>query len=161
MVLSAITRRVALSRPRSYRFHCRARESLATLALAALAALAGCGTLRDPAAQPAPPDRGGLAVGRDVLTREQISQINAPTMERLLDGRFAGVEVTRQRGELTLRIRSGGEPLVMLNGTPTSIGSLWALDPVDVEQVEVIKETAAAIYGLDGAHGVVLITIRR
>jgi TonB-dependent SusC/RagA subfamily outer membrane receptor len=137
-----------------------ARLPLLSVAAIFLAMLAGCGSSPPPKGQPAPPGSAGLAAGRDVLTREQIQQLNKPSMERLLDGRFPGVQVVRRSGELTLRIRGGGEPLLVLNGMPASPALLWSLDPVDVERIEIVKETSAAIYGVEGANGVVLITTR-
>jgi outer membrane cobalamin receptor len=137
-----------------------ARPATLSAVLLAAAWLAACGA----GAQSASTDPGTRSVTavRDVLTREQIDRIRPNSMQQLFRGRFRGVQVLDQDGEPTLRIRGEGEPLLVLDGMPISgLRSLWGLDPADVEQIEILRETAAAIYGQQGFYGAVRITTRR
>jgi len=129
------------------------------LAVALLGACAGA----QPGAEPASPGVQARPSGTaDVLTRAQIERINASTMEQLMLHRFNGVRVDRVGGELILRIRSENEPLLVLNGAPgLSMSSFWQLDPSDIEEIRVLRESASSMYGLEGANGVLLITTRR
>lgn len=89
----------------------------------------------------------------------------------LLRSRVPGLEVqSGANGTLTLRVRGAtsilgsSEPLLVIDGMPVtgSVGSaLAALAPRDVARVDVLKDAGAAIYGSQGANGVVLITTRR
>jgi len=81
-----------------------------------------------------------------------------------LTGQVPGLEVVRTGAGVTLRIRGhssnrNSEPLVLLNGV--RIHDLNSVNPHDVQSIDVIKDGTAAIYGIQGANGVILITTRR
>lgn len=88
----------------------------------------------------------------------------------LLQGHAAGVRVVSGSGKpsasLSVRVRgtnsitAGSEPLYVIDGVPTS--DTRSLNPADVETMTVLKDaSSAAIYGAQGANGVVLITTKR
>ena len=156
-----------------------------TLALpcAALAALlAGCGANPPPPGAP-PADavevgygtlpRSGLTGAVTSISTEQLDQRRVTRVEELIQGRVAGVQVHRTPGGgFSVRIRGAstilgdGEPLYVVDGVPLrSMGPGGALDgisPADVARIDVLKDGAsAAIYGVQGANGVILITTRR
>jgi TonB-dependent starch-binding outer membrane protein SusC len=94
--------------------------------------------------------------------------INDPL--QLLQGKVAGLVITRAGGdpngafEVRLRglstITGNTKPLIVIDGVPNA--DLQTLDPNDIAQVDVLKDAAsAAIYGLRGAAGVLLITTKR
>ncbi|MBL0743041.1 SusC/RagA family TonB-linked outer membrane protein [Chryseolinea lacunae] len=91
-----------------------------------------------------------------------------------LQGRAAGVNVTSNSGVpgggVTVRIRgtgsinSGNDPLYVVDGIQLGAGpnAITFLNPSDIERIEVLKDaSAAAIYGAQGANGVVMITTKR
>ncbi|OEK06893.1 TonB-dependent receptor plug domain-containing protein [Roseivirga misakiensis] len=89
---------------------------------------------------------------------------------QLLQGRVAGVSITRPGGDLNeayqIRIRGinalspENRPLVILDNM---VGvSLENIDPNDIESFTILKETAAtALYGMRGANGVIIVTSKR
>ncbi|WP_224997140.1 TonB-dependent receptor [Cesiribacter sp. SM1] len=88
----------------------------------------------------------------------------------LLQGKAAGVQVMSSSGKpgagLNIRIRgtnsinAGSGPLYVVDGVPTS--DTRSLNPADIESISVLKDaSSAAIYGAQGANGVVLITTKR
>ncbi len=88
-----------------------------------------------------------------------------------LTGKAPGVQVMQNSGEpgttLSVRIRGGNslrgsnEPLYVVDGFALA-ASPNALNPADIESIEVLKDASAtAIYGSRGANGVVLITTKR
>lgn len=102
---------------------------------------------------------------------EIISSEPVYSLENLLQGRAAGVEVVadsyRPGAGATIRIRgtrsfvAGNNPLIVLDGIPVE-GDLSALNPSDIESVEILKDASAtAIYGSRGANGVILVTTKR
>ena len=113
------------------------------------------------------------------------------TVDQILQGRAAGVQVTQNTGSpgsgISVRIRGtnslrgNNEPLYVVDGIIVSsagedvnpaggIGNsgqevqngLNGLNPRDIESIEVLKDASAtAIYGSRGANGVVLITTKK
>lgn len=87
-----------------------------------------------------------------------------------LYGRIPGLMVSQSSGEPgddypSLHIRGlhsftgSSTPLVLVDGFPRDFNTL---NPEEVESVSVLKDAAAtAIYGMDGANGVILVTTKR
>jgi len=112
------------------------------------------------------------------------------SLDQLLVGRAAGVQVVSNSASpdagVSIRIRglsslqSGSEPLyvvdgiimseagsaTMLKGTANegndeAVNSLAGINPRDIANIEVLKDASAtAIYGAEGANGVILITTK-
>jgi TonB-linked SusC/RagA family outer membrane protein len=91
-------------------------------------------------------------------------------LDQAMQGRMAGVQVTQNSGEpggnVSVRIRGLGsingsnEPLYIVDGVP--YGSLNAINPNDIERIDVLKDAAsAAIYGSRASNGVVIVTTKR
>ncbi len=86
--------------------------------------------------------------------------------ENILDfiqGRVAGVVVTSQDMQKTVRIRGAqGEPTFLLDGMVVDIDAIIALSILDVETIDVMKTGAStAIFGSRGGEGVISIMTKR
>tara|TARA_B100000780_G_scaffold84573_1_gene57889 strand:+ start:6489 stop:9668 length:3180 start_codon:yes stop_codon:yes gene_type:complete len=102
------------------------------------------------------------------LNAEKIAEKNPSRIEEALTGSAAGVQVTANSGSpgssLNIRIRGittngNNSPLVIVDGV--NIGSdLSVIDPNDIEKMDIIKDASSAIYGVQAANGVVLITTK-
>ncbi|RAW02406.1 SusC/RagA family TonB-linked outer membrane protein [Pseudochryseolinea flava] len=88
----------------------------------------------------------------------------------LLQGKTAGVQVITPSGKpsagFSMRIRGtsslsgSSEPLYVVDGVPSA--DTRTLNPADIESITVLKDASStAIYGAQGANGVVLITTKR
>lgn len=88
----------------------------------------------------------------------------------LIEGKTAGVQVLSSSGKpsdgFSIRIRgtssinSNSEPLYVVDGVPVS--DTRSLNPADIESISILKDaSSAAIYGAQGANGVVLITTKK
>lgn len=106
------------------------------------------------------------------VTSEDIQRNPGQPIEKVLEGRFPGVEVTRTPdGGIAVRIRgatsfSGGtEPLYVVDGIAIQAGpggSLAGINPHDIESIRVLKDAAdTAMYGMRGANGVIVIKTKR
>ncbi len=115
------------------------------------------------------------------IRSQEIENVSLQSTEGLLQGRAAGVTVTTTSGNpggaFRVNIRGNGsvnaaaEPLYIVDGVQisfaqqsglTSTTPLNAINPNDIESIEVIKDAAsAAIYGAQAANGVVLITTKQ
>lgn len=101
----------------------------------------------------------------DTRVLETSTRSNAATA---LQGSVAGLRVTNTTGQPgstpKIVLRGGTDfsgddsPLILVDGIPSSF---YALNPDDIESVEVLKDAAAtAIYGARSANGVVLVTTK-
>ncbi|WP_028296213.1 SusC/RagA family TonB-linked outer membrane protein [Olivibacter sitiensis] len=88
----------------------------------------------------------------------------------IIQGKMAGVQVLSTSGKpsagLDIRIRgtssiaASSSPLYVVDGVPTS--DTRSINPSDIESMSVLKDaSSAAIYGAQGANGVVLITTKK
>ena len=89
---------------------------------------------------------------------------------QLLQGKVAGLSIAAPSGNPTegtqILLRgnttlygANSNPLVLIDGIP---GDLKTVAPEDIESVDVLKDgSAAAIYGVRGSNGVIIITTKR
>ncbi len=102
---------------------------------------------------------------REKVTRMYGSPDRTITTEKLplmpvnildaLRGRFAGVQISGSPINPTISIRGGGEPLFLLDGIQVPKESILNIAPSTIGQIDLIKGNAAAIYGSNGANGVI------
>ncbi|WP_204345822.1 SusC/RagA family TonB-linked outer membrane protein [Psychroserpens algicola] len=102
------------------------------------------------------------------IDAESIVETNPTRIEEALKGSAAGVQVNANSGSpgaaLNIRIRGittngDNSPLVIVDGV--NIGNdLSIIDPNDIEKMDIIKDASSAIYGVQGANGVILITTK-
>ncbi len=125
------------------------------------------------------------------LKAEDFNKGTTTSPEQLIQGKTAGVQITSASGDpnaqSTIRVRgfgtlrSGGDPLYVVDGVPLSSGDTSSgrsdalgygssaaanpmnfLDPNDIESIDILKDAAAtAIYGSRAANGVILITTKK
>ena len=112
---------------------------------------------------------------RDVVTSvasvsaDQIKNMPVTNAAEALQGKLTGVSVTTTEGspdaEVKIRVRGGSsltqssEPLYIVDGFPVS--SINDISPSDIQSMDVLKDAAAtAIYGAQGANGVIIITTK-
>ncbi len=104
------------------------------------------------------------------VSSKDISGVVVTGLDQAMQGRMAGVQVTQNSGEpggrVSVRVRGvgsitgGNEPLYIVDGVP--YGNLNAINPNDIERIDVLKDAAsAAIYGSRGTNGVVIVTTKR
>jgi TonB-linked SusC/RagA family outer membrane protein len=100
---------------------------------------------------------------------EEIQNLSANSINQLLQGRVSGVYVAQSEGKpgdgADIIIRGAGSingvaPLYIIDGIRGPSDN--ALNVRDIESIEILKDaSAAAIYGAEAAHGVVLITTKK
>ena len=130
---------------------------------------AGCGTSARVSAEDTDVNLGYSTVKQKGLTYS-VSTVgvkeNDATAYRdiyeYLQGRVAGVQVTPDK-RIIIRgvntINAGGDPLILVDGVETP--DISDLNFHDIKSIDVLKDGSAAIYGLRGANGVLLITTKR
>ena len=99
---------------------------------------------------------------------------NAPvaSFDQALQGKATGLTVLQNSGEpnapanFQIRginsINADTEPLLILDGTPSSASDFASINPNDIENLSVLKDASStSIYGARAANGVVVITTKR
>lgn len=113
------------------------------------------------------------------MKSEDIQKAGAATLQEALQGRVSGVQVNTTDGApgggMKILIRGGNsimndnEPLYVIDGmqivpkkNDPSSNPLSSINPRDIESMEVLKDASAtAIYGADGANGVIIVTTKK
>lgn len=103
------------------------------------------------------------------VSAEKIKDVPVASAAEAMQGKLAGVNVTTTEGspdaEITVRVRGGSsltqsaDPLYIVDGFQVS--SINDIPPSDIKSIDVLKDAAAtAIYGAQGANGVIIITTK-
>lgn len=117
----------------------------------------------------------GTTKKRDLVTSvasvgaDQLKDIPVTSAAEALQGKLSGVSVTTTEGspdaDVKIRVRGGtsltqsNDPLYIVDGMPVS--SISDIAPGDIASMDVLKDAAAtAIYGAQGANGVIIITTK-
>lgn len=118
------------------------------------------------------------------VNARDIQQLPVSSPDAALQGRVSGVQITNVSGApgspVAIRIRGVGTvgntaPLFVIDGVPVTTSLVndrfdtspntnifSSLNPADIESISVLKDaSAAAVYGVRAANGVVLITTKR
>ena len=78
----------------------------------------------------------------------------------MIRGEVPGVQVTGTsiRIRLPSSMLSGNDPLFIVDGVP--VNSIDSISPQEIKSIEVLKGSAASIYGARGSNGVLIITLK-
>jgi len=125
-----------------------------------------------------------VVIGYGTVQRKSVvgavDQINAKKIEdrpvanltQALQGLSANLTIQQKSmnpndNQLNINIRgvstmNNNDPLIVIDGLVTSLGSLNQLNPSDVENISVLKDAgSAAIYGSRSSNGVILVTTKK
>ncbi|OCA79942.1 hypothetical protein BBH99_17185 [Chryseobacterium contaminans] len=103
----------------------------------------------------------GYGIKREVATTSS----SVSTVSEMLSGTVPGVTITKPGKDTNIRIRgmstingSTEQPLVVVNGIPTTIDGLKEIHPERIKGVTVLKpEESSALYGSKAANGVIVV----
>ena len=102
-----------------------------------------------------------------MVKSETIEKLKPVDVSQALQGRATGISVSTASGSpgsgFRVLIRgvssnSDNDPLVVVDGY---IASMNSINPDDIESLTVLKDAQAAIYGIEGANGVILVTTKK
>ena len=133
------------------------RRSLRFTFLAVLLLASGCSSRQTGpiVGSDGPRQRGDV----NVLEADDVT-IPIRTMERFIANRLPGIVIRGEsiviRGNSTFA--STNEALIMVDGREMDTATFLGMDPVDVERIEVLRGSEAALYGRRGANGVLVVT---
>lgn len=106
-----------------------------------------------------------------VASRKDFGDIAVSSTSQLIQGKIAGVQVVNNGGNpgsgTQIVVRGTGSftnaaPLYVIDGIQSDQATFNSLSPYDIQNITVLKDASSvAIYGAQGANGVVIITTRR
>ncbi|SDE02726.1 SusC/RagA family TonB-linked outer membrane protein [Niabella drilacis] len=102
---------------------------------------------------------------------DELKKSPQPDVSNSFAGRVSGVIANNRSGEpgydgSSILIRGlattgNNDVLVVVDGVPGQIGGLSRLNPNDIEDISVLKDASAAVYGSRAANGVILVTTKK
>ena len=104
------------------------------------------------------------------LKGQALEKLNIPRMDQALQGQIAGVTISTNSGSpggaSQIRIRGlstfgDNDPLILVDGVVYDSEGLNALNPADIESINVLKDATAGIYGVRAANGVIIVETKR
>jgi iron complex outermembrane receptor protein len=116
-------------------------------------------------------DRRAVGGAVNSIKREDIDTRTPRSIEDVIRSHVPGAQIVHNRDGFAIRMRGAtsiygsNDALIVLDGMPLSQASapsaLAALRPEEIAQIDVLKDGTAAIYGVRGSNGVVVIQTRR
>jgi TonB-linked SusC/RagA family outer membrane protein len=96
----------------------------------------------------------------------EVIQTKNENVQNMLTGKIAGVRVWQKSAEPgtfnnSFDIRGLGSPLVVIDGIPRTMAEFQRINANDIDDVSVLKDASAAIYGVRAANGVLLVTTKK
>ena len=101
---------------------------------------------------------------------EDIEKLNLSRMDQALQGQVSGVAINTNSGSpggsSSIRIRGlstfgDNDPLILVDGVVYDSDGLNALNPNDIESINVLKDATAGIYGVRAANGVIIVETKK
>lgn len=98
------------------------------------------------------------------IKNEEIISTKNENVQNRLTGKVPGLRVVQNSSEPgqfsgSMDIRGLGSPLIVIDGVPR--GNVARLDAEDIENISILKDASAAIYGVTAANGVILVTTKK
>lgn len=100
------------------------------------------------------------------VTSKDIERVHAgTTVSTTLAGKLPGLTFRMAEGRpgagASIQIRNMGRPLYVIDGIQQDEGQFNNIAPNDIENISILKDASAAIYGVLGANGVVVVTTKK
>ncbi|MDR3340408.1 MAG: TonB-dependent receptor [Candidatus Symbiothrix sp.] len=116
--------------------------------------------------------RESLTGALQTLKSDKIVTVTTTSVENMLSGKVPGVYVSPSsgqpgsRGDIIIRGKSSingvTSPLWVIDGVIVGTASNYSLNSNDIETMTILKDAAStAIYGSQGANGVIVVTTKR
>jgi len=108
--------------------------------------------------------KGNVAAAVSTINAGDLARTTSTTTAGALVGKAAGITYRQSSGvpgsAADIQIRSLGTPLFVIDGVMSDGGTFNNININDIESISILKDGAAAIYGIKAANGVVLVTTK-
>lgn len=111
--------------------------------------------------------RQNVTAAISTIQAKDIVTTTSSSLSQNLQGKIPGLQIRHQNGEpgsfsSSINIRGFGDPLYVIDGIVRD-GRIEfnQLNPNDIESISILKDASAAIYGMNAANGVILVTTKK
>lgn len=109
--------------------------------------------------------RGSVTGAVASVKGSEMLKTKSENPQNMLTGRVPGLRVWQKSSEPgtysnNMDVRGLGAPLVVIDGVPRTVEDFQRLNATDIQDVSVLKDASAAIYGVRAANGVLLVTTK-
>ena len=110
--------------------------------------------------------RGSVTGAVAAVKGDEMTRTKNENPQNMLAGRVSGVRVWQKSSEPgtfnnAFDVRGMGTPLIIIDGIPRDMSDFQRMNANDIQDISVLKDASASIYGLRSANGVVLITTKK
>lgn len=109
--------------------------------------------------------KGSITGAVSSINSDDLVRTPSVTTAGALVGKIQGVTARQSTGRpgaaATIQIRNLGNPLYVIDGVPQSEGQFNNIGMEDIENISVLKDASATIYGFRASNGVVLVTTKK
>jgi TonB-linked SusC/RagA family outer membrane protein len=99
------------------------------------------------------------------IRADEMQSTVATGVAQKLQGKVSGLNIRQNTGEPgsfdnAINIRGFGEPLYVVDGIVVPAMDFLKMNGEDIESLSVLKDATAAVYGMNAANGVVIVTTK-
>ncbi len=111
--------------------------------------------------------KGSLTGAISSIDAAEIQTTTSTSLAQKLSGKVAGLNIRQSNGEPgtfsnSINIRGFGEPLYVIDGIVRGgSADFQRLRSEDIESISILKDASAAIYGMNAANGVIIVTTKK
>ena len=110
--------------------------------------------------------RGSVTGAVSAVKGQDMIKTKNENPQNMLTGRIPGLRVWQKSSEPgtfnnSFDVRGMGAPLIIIDGIPRSTEEFQRLNAMDIDDISVLKDASAAIYGSRSAAGVIIISTKR
>lgn len=100
------------------------------------------------------------------INSDDIQTTKTENLVNNIQGKMPGLLIRQKTGEPgtfdnMISIRGYGDPLVVIDGVTREKDELAQLSSEDIESISILKDASAAIYGMNSANGVIIVTTKK
>ena len=109
--------------------------------------------------------KGSVTGAVSAIRASDLIRTPSPTTAGALVGKIQGITARQTTGRpgaaSTIQIRNLGTPLFVIDGVPQSEGQFNNIGLEDIENISILKDASASLYGFRASNGVVLVTTKK
>jgi TonB-linked SusC/RagA family outer membrane protein len=100
------------------------------------------------------------------MNSKELSTSTNSNLQQNLAGKLAGVKIITNSSEpgalkSHIDVRGLGTPLIVIDGVTSDVETFSQLSSEEIENISVLKDASAAVYGMRSANGVMVVTTKK
>jgi TonB-linked SusC/RagA family outer membrane protein len=101
------------------------------------------------------------------ISNKEIQTATHTSLAQKLQGKVTGLNIRQNSGQPgsfdnAINIRGFGTPMFVIDGIiRNDAGAFQRINPDDIENISVLKDASAAVYGIGAANGVIIVTTKQ